>query len=157
VEGNPVGFRDVSGNALSNSWLYAIGTYVIAKSQGMNDQQAMIYAASAYGVGRAKDKNQGDFWKHNDISRGITSAWNVINKFQKKISEDFRKTSLRITLAVDVKVSLNLDDGEINLTFEADPKLKLEITHRKKALICFSYEVEGEDDDALKTKGSPCD
>ena len=75
VEGNPVSYRDPSGNNLSNSWLYAIGTYVIAKSQGMNDQQAMIYAASAYGVGRAKDRNKGDFWKHNDISRGITSAW----------------------------------------------------------------------------------
>jgi RHS repeat-associated protein len=90
VEGNPVGFRDPSGNALSNSWLYAIGTYVIAKSQGMNDQQAMIYAASAYGVGRAKDRNKGDFWKHNDISRGITSAW------KSYLKTDFGKLSTKV-------------------------------------------------------------
>jgi len=38
------------------------------------NQLAMIYAASAYGVGRAKDKNQGDFWKHNDISRAFDSV-----------------------------------------------------------------------------------
>jgi hypothetical protein len=90
VEGNPVSYRDPSGNALSNSWLYAIGTYFIAKSQGMNDQQAMIYAASAYGVGRAKDRNKGDFWKHNDISRGITSAW------KSYLKTDFGKLSTKV-------------------------------------------------------------
>jgi hypothetical protein len=58
VEGNPVGFRDPSGNALSNSWMYAIGTYMIAKNQGLSDEQAMVWAAAAYGVGRAKDRNK---------------------------------------------------------------------------------------------------
>jgi hypothetical protein len=75
VEGNPVGYRDPSGNALSNSWMYAIGTYMIAKNQGLSDQQAMVWAVSAYGVGRGKDRNSGDIWKNNDISRAITSGW----------------------------------------------------------------------------------
>jgi RHS repeat-associated protein len=160
VEGNPVGFRDVSGNALSNSWLYAIGTYVIAKSQGMNDHQAMIYAASGYGVGRAKNKNSVDIWKNNDFSKGITTTWDDFNQYQKKISEDFRKTSVKLKADVDVKVKFEFDDGWINFSIKVEPELKFEITHRKKGLVCFTYELDQEHDDdsneVTKGKSSPC-
>ncbi|MCG9873810.1 MAG: hypothetical protein MH321_03365 [Leptospiraceae bacterium] len=110
----------------------------------------------AYSVRRAKDRNKGDFWKHKYTSRGITSSWSSFNQYQKKISDEFRKSKFRRTTEVDVTVKLNFDDGEIDFSIEVDPKLKIQLMHSKKSSISISYEAEEKrkyDLDRTKDKG----
>jgi len=131
----------------------ALGTNMIAKNQRLSDQQATIYAVSAYSVRRAKDRIKEDFWKLKYTSRGITSSWSAFNQYQKKIRDEFRKSKFRSTTEVDVTVKLNFENGDIDYSMELDPKLKIQLTHRKKALICIPYDVEGEKEyDSVVTK-----
>jgi hypothetical protein len=134
----------------------ALGTNMIAKNQRLSDQQATIYAVSAYSVRRAKDRIKEDFWKLKYTSRGITSSWSAFNQYQKKISDEFRKSKFRSTTKVDVTVKLNFDDGDIDFSMELDPKLKIQLMHSKKSSISISYEAEEKrkyDLDRTKDKG----
>lgn len=135
---------------------FALGTNMIAKNQRLSDQQATIYAVSAYSVRRAKDRIKEDFWKLKYTSRGITSSWSAFNQYQKEIRDEFRKSKFRSTTEVDVTVKLNFDDGDIDYSMELDPKLKIQLMHSKKSSICISYEAEEKrkyDPDRTKDKG----
>ncbi|WCL48104.1 RHS repeat-associated core domain-containing protein [Leptospira sp. GIMC2001] len=84
VEGNPVRYGDKSGNKISNSWAYAAISYIVAKQGGESDQNAMMWAAAAYGVGRGKDKARGGFGRNNDISRMGSRNDHLVQDYSRK-------------------------------------------------------------------------
>lgn len=155
VDGNPVSYRDPSGNNLSNSWLYAIGTYVIAKSQGMNDQQALSLASVAFGVGQGKDKNRNNFLKHQNVSKAIKSdkigkqvfafvsnpikalEKSDVGRFTTHIGNDLRLNRLSIQPFIKASADITFEVGEIGFTSDFQFGLNISIKHRNRYIIYF--------------------
>ncbi|XMO24070.1 RHS repeat-associated core domain-containing protein [Leptospira sp. 'Mane'] len=72
VEGNPVKYKDPSGNRISNSWMMAAVAYAMVKDDNsMGSLQKGAWIVSAYNAGRAKDINRRQGYQNWEISRGL--------------------------------------------------------------------------------------
>ncbi|WP_411822415.1 RHS repeat-associated core domain-containing protein [Leptospira sp. 'Mane'] len=72
VEGNPVKYKDPSGNRISNSWMMTAIAYTMVKDDNsMGSLQKGAWIASAYNAGRAKDINRRQGYQNWEISRGL--------------------------------------------------------------------------------------
>lgn len=86
VEGNPVKYKDPSGNRISNSWMMAAVVYAMVKDDNsMGSLQKGAWIAMAYKKGRAKDINRRQDYQNWDISKGVDwyvdKTMGAVNKF----------------------------------------------------------------------------
>ncbi|XDD44718.1 RHS repeat-associated core domain-containing protein (plasmid) [Leptospira sp. WS60.C2] len=73
VEGNPLKWRDSSGNRISQSWAFAAAAYFFVKDNPSfnNDIQRLVFIYSVFKKGRGNDKNSRHAYQNWDVSKSI--------------------------------------------------------------------------------------
>ncbi len=79
VEGNPLRWRNKSGNKISQSWAFAAAAYLFAKDNPSfnNDLQRISFISKAYKKGRSIDRRSRHSFQNWDVSKEIDSLKKV--------------------------------------------------------------------------------
>ncbi len=79
VEGDPMRWRDKSGNKISQSWAFVAAAYLFAKDNPSfnNDLERISFISEAYKKGRSNDRRSRHSFQNWDVSKDIDSLKKV--------------------------------------------------------------------------------